>query len=310
VARSLSPLGKFVVGSAIVTIIVSITAYVVTRKDGPQMTPLMEQLTETTTVDFAKQIPRYRDVETIYLIVHGRGHRTPELQFREKLREAVVASDKYRVARWKEMEDTLKQNQNVFRKLFNKFLSDDQGNFQEPTSVEAASAVIEQLDNANYKPEIDGILVVDVTDFYEGPGQDGLGAKVGVEAKLWAKREAKVVTTMPRIQHSIESAWDRRYLNHRAKQWNFFLRFFAWFVIACGLPWGGIQLVRAVLKRRNNGLTFTLLGILIVIDLVIAWPLLFAFALGGGVIVGCVIVGAMMAYYNYDAVEYINRRLL
>ena len=39
-ARSLSPLGKFVVGSAIVTIIVSITAYVVTRKDGPQMTPL------------------------------------------------------------------------------------------------------------------------------------------------------------------------------------------------------------------------------------------------------------------------------
>ncbi|MGE0707149.1 MAG: hypothetical protein AB7N76_16960 [Planctomycetota bacterium] len=309
---ALSNLGKFVVGSAIVSLLVGVITYVVTRESGPQMTPLMQQLTRTTTHDFAQRIPRYRNVETIYLIVHGRGSRTPELEFQGELRQAVASTDKYRVTEWKDIESFLQkeQNKSLWKRLVNKVLGDEQGNVTEPSSVEAAGEVIKQLDNANYQPEIDGVLVVDVTDFYEGPDEDGLGAKVGVTAELWSKRENKVVASMEKIQHSIESPWDRRYLNHRMKQQSFILRFLLWFIVGCGLPWALIQVVRAVLRRRNNGATVGLLAAFVLADLVVAWILLFAFGLGWGTAIGLLVVAGLMGYYNYDAVEYINRRLL
>jgi hypothetical protein len=307
----LSKLGKVVVGSIVVSVLTGVIAYFVTRESGPQMTPLMAQLTKTTTKDFAVQIPRYRNVETIYLLVHGR-NRTPELKFRGELREAVASSDKYRVTEWNDIEDFLQkeQNKSLWKRVVNKFLGDEAGNVVEPNSIEKVAEILKELDNANYQPEIDGVLVVDVTDFYEGPEEDGFGAKVGVEAKLWSKREGKIVTEMDRITHSIDSRWDLRYMSHGMKQWNFFLRFFGWFFMCCILPWVGIQGVRAVLKTRNNGATMALIATFVLADLAVAWILLFAYGLTWGTGVGMVFVGALMAYYNYDAVEYINRRLL
>lgn len=307
----LSKLGKFVVGSVVVSVLLSVVAYVVSREDGPHMTPLMEQLTKTATADFATKVPRDRDISTIYLITHGRGNRDAERAFELQLREAVVESDKYRVSQWKDLEDFLEkeQNRSLLVRLRNLF-SDNTGNFVEPNSAERAFEIMKQLDAANYQPELDGVLVVDVTDFFEGPDKDGLGAKIGVEAKLWSKRSGKVVAEMDRIHHSIESQWDRRYLRHKVKQWNVFLRFFLWLVICCLIPWGGIQVVRAVLKKRSNGATIGLMAGLVLINLVISWPLVFAFGLSGGTVVGMFFFAALMGYYNYDAVEYINRRLL
>lgn len=303
---------KFLIVSALLSSIVGGLTYYLTRPTGPQMTQLMRRLTEGVTAEFSTQIPVHRKVETVYLIVHGRGSRTPEQEFQAELEEAVVKSDKYNVQSWKKLEEFLQKeaNKNLWRQLVNKVLGDANGNITEPTSVAAASEVIKKLEEANYEPAIDGVLVVNVTEFFEGPDEDGFGAKVSVEAELWSKSEDKVVATVAPISDEITSVLDLRYLQHRAGQQSWLLRFLLWFVLSCGLPWAGIQLVRAVLKRRNNGLTIGLLVLFTGFDLSLAWPLLCSFGTGGGTLIGLGLSAALMGYYNYDAVEYINRRLL
>lgn len=303
---------KFLIVSLLLSSVVGGLTYYLTRPTGPQMTQLMRRLTEGVTSEFSTQIPVHRKVETVYLIVHGRGSRTPEQEFQAELEAAVVKSDKYNVQSWKKLEEFLQKeaNKTLWRQLVNKVLGDANGNITEPTSVAAASEVIKKLEEANYEPAIDGVLVVNVTEFYEGPDEDGFGAKVSVEAELWSKAEDKVVAKVAPISDEITSVFDLRYLQHRAGQQSWILRFLLWFVLSCGLPWAGIQLVRAVVRKRNNGLSIGLLAAFTGFDVVLAWPLLCSFGTGGGTVIGLLLSAAIMGYYNYDAVEYINRRLL
>jgi hypothetical protein len=303
---------RFIVVSVFLSSVVGGLTYWLTRPSGPQMTVLMKRLTEGVNKEFSTKIPVNRKVETVYVIVHGRGSRTPEEEFQESLMDTIAASDRYNIQSWRAIREFLEEEaqSSIWRQLRNKILGDAQGNVVEPRSIETASEVIKKLDEANYKPEIDGILVVDVTNFYEGPDKDGFGAKVSVEAKLWSKEEGRVVETVPAISDEITSVLDIRYLQHQASQWNWFLRFFLWFVLSCGLPWAGIQIVRAVVKRRNNVASMGLLIGFTSVDVALAWPLLASFGLGGGTVIALLLAAAAMGYYNYDAVEYINRRLL
>lgn len=303
---------KFIIVSLVLSSIVGAATYFLTRTEGPQMTILMKELTEGVNKEFSTKIPVHRKVGTVYVIVHGRGSRTPEAEFQETLMDTVAASNKYNVQDFKTIRKFLEAEANatLWRQLRNKFLGDDQGNIVEPVSIEKAHEVIKKLDEANYEPEIDGILVVDVTNFYEGPDKDGFGAKVSVEAKLWSKAEGKVVAKVEPITDEITSAMDIRYLQHKTGQMSWFLRFFVWLIVSCGLPWLLIQVVRAVVKKRDNVASMMLLIGFTSISVALAWPLLCSFGTGGGTVFALLIAAGVMGYYNYDATEYINRRLL
>lgn len=303
---------RFIVVSLILSTVVGTATYFLTRPSGPQMTVLMRELTTSVNKEFSTKIPVHRTVGTVYVIVHGRGSRTPEAEFQETLMDTVAASNKYNVQDFKTIRKFLEAeaNASIWRQLRNKFLGDAQGNIVEPVSIEKAHEVIKKLDEANYEPEIDGILVVDVTDFYEGPDKDGFGAKVSVEAKLWSKQEGRVVETVQPITDEITSRLDLRYLQHTTGEQSWFLRFFAWVIVCCGLPWLLIQVVRGVVKKRDNVASLILLVTFTGIDVALAWPLLCAFGTGGTTIFALLLAAGAMGYYNYDAVEYINRRLL
>ena len=46
------------------------------------------------------------------------------------------------------------------------------------------------------------------------------------------------------------------------------------------------------------------------VDVALAWVFLTGFSTGGMAIFGLLLVTGMMGYYNYDATDYIERRLL
>ena len=166
--------------------------------------------------------------------------------------------------------------------------------------------MLAKLDEANVK--VDGALIVNIKRFDEGPKQSGLGAKITVNAEIYSNNSKKV-TEVPDVSREITSAWDRRYLAHVMDQQSIFWRFPLWFVIACGLPWALIALVRKVLNKRDNVWNIGLILALTVASMCAAWPLLFEFGASGGTIVGEVFVLLAMGYYNYDAIDYIDRKL-
>ncbi|MBL4849134.1 MAG: hypothetical protein JKY65_26720 [Planctomycetes bacterium] len=302
---------KFIVVSLILSTVVGGLTFWLTRPTGPQMTPLMRRLTDGVTKEFGEQVPVHRKVETVYILLNSGASRTPEQEFQAGLEEAVHKSGRYKIQDWKTIEKWLEQEANkvTLRNVVNKYLMGKDGTINEPTTLEQLKGVIKELDAANY-PDLDGVLVVDIKEFHEGPDEDGFGAKVSVEAKLWSKREDKFVAEVGPISDEITSRLDLRYLQHNAGQTSWLLRFLLWVLISCGLPWGGIQVVRAVLKKRNNSATFTLLGLFTGVSVILAWPLLASFGTGGGTVVALLIAAGAMGYYNYDAIEYINRRLL
>ncbi len=119
--------------------------------------------------------------------------------------------------------------------------------------------------------------------------------------------------TVPRLENGdrlTRHEFHRRYLAHQMSQRSFLWRFPLWFVVATGLPWALIQVVRWVLRKRNNSANLGVLALFTLVDLAVAWPLLFAYALSGFTLFGMLVLAALMGYYNYDACDYIERRLL
>ena len=89
-------------------------------------------------------------------------------------------------------------------------------------------------------------------------------------------------------------------------------------VYALGLALGvtvglGVFLATSILLLKGDDLVgpnLVLLGGLTAIDLFLAWVILMAMGLGWGYVVGLVILGGLVGYYNYDACDYIERKLL
>lgn len=299
-------LWKIVVSVSVALTLIGVVTYFVTRETKRTMTPLMEDIAHDVTQEFARELPRTRDVNTALFLVAGRGPRDEEEQFRDMLTRAVEATSKYRLVTWDEVTDQLGES------WIGKVVSElglTPG--QQPNSFERAVKAVPHLFTANV--QIDGILFVDVAEFTEGPDQDGLGARITLQGKLCSltdKGAAKQVTETPKVSQAIESALDPRYVSYRISQQSLIGRFVVWFIIAAGLPWAGIGVVRRVVKMRKNELNGLLLAGFTVADLVVFWVLVLALGTTTGSLAGLLFTAALMGYYNYDAMDYIGRRLL
>ena len=297
-------LWKFLVGLLVIGLVAGLVMWFMNREDRREMTPLMHELATEASAEFATRLPRVQTINTTLVLVTGRGNRDEELQFREMVLDGVVRSDKYRVRTWDSVQKVLEGGDWYTSFLQKSGLVPGVA----PTTIEQASKALEWLDRANVV--IDGVLLIEVTHFTEGPHQTGLGATIGLDAQIWSRTKKQIVETVPPVKKSIDSAWDLRYLSYAMSQQSLILRFLGFFVVACGLPWALIQVVRMVLRRRDNVANASLIVGLTLADLALAWVLLFAFGGGGLTIFGLIVFAGLMGYYNYDAVEYIGRRLL
>ncbi|RMG14088.1 MAG: hypothetical protein D6731_10820 [Planctomycetota bacterium] len=287
---------------ALVGVLGGVLAYVGYRPER-EMTALMQQVAEVVEREFKDKLPRVRKIDRMLILIPGRSPRPEERQFREQLLDTVVRSDKYSLITWDEVEERLRGKQ------WTRILTElGMMPGEVPQTLEAAKQAMKQLDRANL--EIDGVLFIEVTEFYEGDDEDGFGAKIGVKGTVWSRAEGAVVAEVPPIVEAIDSRWDLRYLQHAMGRQSLFWRLPLWLLLVCGLPWGLIQVVRAVLKRRSNGLNAALLATFTLFDIALAWPLLLGFGVGPGSLVGLIFVLLVAGYYNYDALDYIERRLL
>lgn len=296
-------LWKIVVSVSVALTLIGVVTYFVTREAKRTMTPLMHDIARDVTQAFARDLPRSRDVNTALFLVAGRGPRDEEEQFRDMLTRAVEATAKYRLTTWADITDQLGETA-VGTFLLEVGLTPGQA----PNTMDRAVKAVAHLERAGIA--LDGILLVDVTEFTEGPDQDGLGAKIALDGKLYSLKEKKVVSDGPTVSQAIESALDPRYVSYRISQQSLIGRFVLWFIVAAGLPWAGIGLVRRVVKARKNELNALLLVGFTVADLLVFWVLVLALGATAGSLAGLLVTAALMGYYNYDAMDYIGRRLL
>jgi hypothetical protein len=296
-------LWKIVVSVAVAMMLIGVVTYFVTRETKRELTPLMHALAQKVTGDFAQELPRSREVNTALFLVAGRGPRDEEDQFRQMLEDTVQATSKYRLESWERINDQLGET------LVGRFLQETGlAPGEPPRTLDQASRVVHRLGDAGFS--IDGILFVDIVEFTEGPDQDGLGAKISLDGRLYSVKEKKIVTEPTKVSEAIESSLDPRYVGYKISQQSIIVRFLGWFVLSAGLPWAGIALIRAILKRRRNELNGALLVTLTLADLAIFWLLVLALGTSGGAIAGLLLTAALMGYYNYDAMDYIGRRLM
>lgn len=296
-------LWKIVVSVAVALTLIGVVTYFVTREPKRQMTPLMEDLARDATQEFARELPRARDVNKALFLVSGRGPRDEEDQFRDMLTRAVEGTSKYKLETWDHITEQLDET------LVGRFLSEvglTPG--EAPSNMDRAIKAVTKLEHAGI--EVDGILFVDVVDFTEGPDQDGYGAKISLDGKLYSLKEKKIVSQGPKVTHAIDSALDPRYVSYRISQQTLIGRFLLWFILSAGLPWFSIAVVRRVHKTRRNELIGTLLAVFTLADLFLFWVLVLALGASGAALGGLLFTAALMGYYNYDAMDYIGRRLL
>lgn len=296
-------LWKIVVSVAVALTLIGVVTYFVTRETKRTMTPLMYDIARDVTQAFARDLPRTRDVNTALFLVAGRGPRPEEEQFRDMLTRAVTATSKYRLTTWDDITEQLDET------LVGRFLSEvGLAPGQAPNSMERAVKAVTHLERAGIA--LDGILFVDVVEFTEGPDQDGLGARISLDGSLYSLKEKKVVVAPVKVSRAIDSALDPRYVSYRISQQSLIGRFILWFVLAAGLPWAGIGVVRRVVKSRKNELNAALLVGFTAADLLVFWLLVLALGTTAGSLAGLLVTAALMGYYNYDAMDYIGRRLL
>jgi len=289
-------------------LVVGLVTWAVTGEEEREMTPLMEQLAVETIEEFGRKLPRVREIDRVLVLVAGRGGRDEEQQFEEMLLEDLARTGKYHVVTWDEVIDDAGDS---LVETFYKKVGMIPG--EQPRSLRAATQVVELLETSNWG--IDGILVVDVTEFDEGRHRAGLGTRVGLEGTLYSTRAETVVAKVPeadapKIEHAIESRTDIRYVRHWIGEQHLLLRLLVWFLASACLPWALIGLVRGVVKRKQNQLNLALLAGFTLASALLAWVLLFALGTGAGTVVGLVVVAAAMGYYHFDACDYIERRLL
>lgn len=288
----------------IVVIAIGVIVGLVAYFKGPSvrdLPPILDDLAENVSTEFAEKLPRTRDVNDLLLIVPRKGNpRDEEKQFRTKLKNKIDAARKYNVKDWEDVKGHL--GDTWLGKLYEKtglVPGDD------PKNLEEAVKVLKVLSTANQT--FDGVLVATIEEFQEG--QAGLGAKVAVKGEIYSVAAAKTVETMPSVSDEVASRLDYRYLHHTIASSTFIGRFFLWFVVAATQPFALIQVVRAVVRRRQNELNLALIAGFTIVDVVLAWICLTSISTGGFAIFLLLLVAAGMGYYNYDACDYIERRL-
>lgn len=294
---------KLVLSAVLGTALIGGIGYWATRERPLQMTDLGKQLAESATADFAKKLPRAPEVSRCLLIISSRGSSDQAKQLKEMLRESIDRTGKFRLETWSDIEKQLQGNKFV---QFLAALGLAPG--VEPSSLEQAVKACKQLDE-RVNLTIDGVMFVE-TSLQEGADEDGFGTRIDLRGRLWSVRQDKLVSDGPVVEEKIDSRLDGRYISYTIGRQSFLGRLFMWFLASAGAPWLGITVVRAIVRRKNNVLNLAMLAGLTLFDLALFFVLVLAIDPGmlGGV--SLVVVAALMGYYNYDACDYIERRLL
>ncbi len=288
--------GGFVVLGLVVALIIWLT------RDGKrELPPVLNSLSTEVAVEFAEKLPRNRQVNDLLLILPRTGNiRDEELGFRDLLKSEIMKAKKYNVRDW---DDVKKKLDDTF--LGKALVGIGLAPGEEPKNVQHAVDLLKWIAKANQT--FDGVLVVNVKEFQEG--QNGLGARVTVDAEIYGVAAAKTIENVPAVTRSVDSVLNYTYLHHRIESQSIFLRFFGWFLVAATLPFALIQVVRAVVTKRKNELNLAMIGGFTLLDVILAWILISALSFGIGTVIFLVILLAGMGYYNYDACDYIERRL-
>jgi hypothetical protein len=83
-------------------------------KESPrEMPPVLKELSTEVAEEFAKELPRDRDVNELLLLVLQRGNRDEENEFKETLKRKVKDSGKYKVKNWDDVKKDFEQKELV-----------------------------------------------------------------------------------------------------------------------------------------------------------------------------------------------------
>lgn len=294
---------KLVLSAVLGTALIGGIAWWATRDRPRQMTDLGKQLAESATTEFAKRLPRAQEVNRCLIIISTRGPRDQAGQLQEMLAAAIDKTGKFRLETWDALTRQLDKNKLA---PFLTALGLLPG--VEPTSLEQAVKACKQLDErANIT--VDGVLFVD-SNLQEGTEEDGFGTRIALAGQLWGLRAGKLLNDGPRIEETIDSRLDPRYVSYTIGRQTLLGRLFLWFLVSAGAPWAGIGLVRAIVRRKDNALNLALLAALTLLDLGLFFVLVLAIDPGALGTIALLVVAGLMGYYNYDACDYIERRLL
>ena len=291
---------KIVGGFVVLGLVVALIIYL-TRDGKRELPPVLRSLSEEVAIEFAEKLPRNREVNDLLLILPRSGNvRDEETRIRDLIKNEIIKARKYNVKDWEDVKKAADATWigKVMVEI-GKVPGDD------PVNLKEAVHVLTWLSKANQT--FDGVLLVYIKEFQEG--QNGLGAKVTVDGEIYGSAAAKTLETVPPVSRSVDSVLNYTYLHHRIESQSIFLRFFAWFLVAATLPFALIQVVRAVVSKRRNELNLALIAGFTVLDVFLAWVLISALSFGLGTTIFIVILLAGLGYYNYDACDYIERRL-
>jgi hypothetical protein len=291
---------KIVGGIVVLGLVVALIIWL-TRDGKRELPPVLGSLSDEVATEFAEKLPRNRQVNDLLLILPRTGNiRDEELGFRDLLKKEIMKAKKYNVRDWDDVKKKL-DDSFVGKALVSLGLAPG----DEPRNVEHAVGLLKYITKANQT--FDGVLVVNVKEFQEG--QNGLGARVTVDGEIFGVAANKTIENVPAVTRSVDSFFNYTYLHHRIESNNIFLRFFCWFLVAATLPFALITVVRGVVTKRKNELNLALIAGFTLIDVILAWILISALNLAMGTVIFLVVLLALMGYYNYDACDYIERRL-
>ncbi|MDF1664108.1 MAG: hypothetical protein P1V97_20235 [Planctomycetota bacterium] len=275
-------------------------------KDEPkrELNAVMKELSIKTAKELAQKLPRIQGFEDV-LVVPIVGGRDEDTRLKDILTNEVAAVRKYTMKDWNDIRDKLEDGP-----LWGQFIQKI-GIVEEepPKTLEQAKKAAKVLGTAGMN--LDGVLIIEGV-FDQGPNEDALGAKVILTARFFNLDTGKELKEEEvSASNGIESAWNLLYLTHKLDSFGFISRFLLWIIVVCLQPWLLINLCRAVIRRKKNEWNMVLLTTFTIIDTALAWPLLMTMVIPGLMgIIFLVIIFGIAGYYNYDAMDYIERRLL
>jgi hypothetical protein len=266
-----------------------------------EMPPVLKALSEDVSQEFADAIPRNRDVNELLVLVLQRGNRDEESRFKEMLKDKIKDQGKYKVSDWADVKKAF--GDTFWGKIVREIPGMQPGD--DPQNIAQAKKALSIL--ATTGKHIDGVLLVTVSDFTEG--DNGYKARVTCEGEIYSVDQQKTIDTIKPVTESVDSRLNYLYLHHAIASSTLIGRVVVWFLVAATLPFVLIQLVRGVVSKRRNELNLTLVVGFTLFDVFLGWVLLTSISLDLGAALVVALLVASMGYYNYDACDYIERRL-
>jgi hypothetical protein len=294
------------VSTLIATLLIGggLTYYFLSDEPKRELNAVMRELSIQTAKELAQKLPRITGMEDV-LVVPIVGGRDEDKRLQDIINNEIAKVRKYSIKDWGYIKDKLSDGP-----LWGQFM-EKVGiiNDAPPKNLEQALKAAKVL--ATTGMNLDGVLIIK-GDFDQGPNEDALGANVRLTARFFDVKNKKELENQQKVaENGIKSAWNRLYLTHKLDNMGILPRFLFWALVVCLQPWLLIELCRLVLRRKRNAGNMILLAVFTLVDTALAWPLLMALtSLGLMSITALICIAGATAYYNYDAMDYIERKLL